>query len=164
MILFHLAGLVLVSMLIYGQRGTLVYLISLVVLEASVVCSSIFSQYVQPMTERQHLRNMLITLFLASVALYSIFALIMRSYDQERRHNQELMEKLRNLSMMDALSGLYNRRELFRRLDVMYGDAPKERTEQLTRSGRYIAMFDVDELLYKAKAKGKNQICIENRE
>ena len=145
MILFHLTGLVLCAMLIYGKRGTMVYLLSLVALEASVALSAVFPEYVQSMTEKQHLTNMLSTLLLASVALYSMFALIMRSYFQERKNNQELMEKLRNLSMMDALSGLYNRRELFRRLEVMYGGASQERKEKLTRAGRYIAMFDVDD-------------------
>ncbi|MBR5109863.1 MAG: GGDEF domain-containing protein [Clostridia bacterium] len=144
MILFHLTGLVLCAMLIYGKKGGVVYLVSLVVLELSVACSFFFPELVQPMTEKQHLTNMMSTLFLSSVALYSIFMLIMRAYAQERKNNQELMEKLRCLSVMDALSGLYNRRELFRRLEVMYGDAPRERTEKLSRTGRYIAMFDVD--------------------
>ena len=145
MILFHLTGLVLCAMLIFGKKGTLVYLLSLVALEASIAFSYYFPELVQPMTEKQHLTNMMSTLFLASVALYSIFALTMRAYAQERKNNQELMEKLRCLSVMDVLSGLYNRRELFRRLEVMYGDTPKERAETLTRAEHYIAMFDVDD-------------------
>ena len=70
---------------------------------------------------------------------------ILRAYDKERRQNEALVEKLRNMSVKDALSGLYNRRELFRRLELMYSGAPKERTETLSRAGHYIAMFDVDD-------------------
>ena len=142
--LFYLAGLVLCAMLVYGKTGSALFLVSLLVMEASIALTTIFPQLVLPMTEKQHLTNMLSTLLLASVALYSMFALIMRSYAEERKRNGELVQKLRDLSIMDALSGLYNRRELFRRLEVMYGDVPKERTETLTREGRYIAMFDVD--------------------
>ena len=76
--------------------------------------------------------------------MYSIVLLILRSYNEERRQNEVLLQKLRDLSVTDMLSGLYNRRELFRRLEVMYGSATRERRETLTLDERYIAMFDVD--------------------
>ena len=144
MILFYLIGLSLCAMLVRGNAGGTIFVVSLLALELSITLSGRFPQLVQPMTPKQHLSDMKVTLLLTSLALYTMFILILRSYSQERRQNEELMEKLRTLSVRDALSGLYNRRELFRRMELMYGGAPKERTETLSRAGHYIAMFDVD--------------------
>lgn len=145
MITFYMNGLVLCAMLVYGARGILVYVCSLLVMEASIVLSVAFPQYVQPMTQIQHAGDMMITLLLASVTLYSIFSLIMAAYDRERTQNRQLMEKLRQLSERDALSGLYNRRELFRRLEALYGDRQGEDAGASARSGHCIAMFDLDD-------------------
>jgi diguanylate cyclase (GGDEF)-like protein len=78
------------------------------------------------------------------MSVYAITTLILTAYERERHHNEVLMEKLRNLSTRDALSGLFNRRELFRRLEIVYNDHPAERSEKLSRDHQYIAMFDVD--------------------
>ncbi len=145
MILFYLIGLSMCAMLVRGNTGGILFVLSLLVLEFSITISGLFPQWVEPMTPKQHLSDMKITLLLTAMALYSIFVLILRAYDKERRQNEALVEKLRNMSVKDALSGLYNRRELFRRLELMYSGAPKERTETLSRAGHYIAMFDVDD-------------------
>ena len=144
MILFYLIGLSMCAMLLRGNTGGILFVLSLLVLEFSITISGLFPQWVEPMTPKQHLSDMKITLLLTAMALYSIFVLILRAYDKERRQNEALVEKLRNMSVKDALSGLYNRRELFRRLELIYGDTPRQRTETLSRTGRYIAMFDVD--------------------
>lgn len=143
-ILFYLLGLAMCAILLRGNLGGIVFVISIVLMELSVTMSTLFPQYVQTMSATQHRQSMKVILLLSGLALYSIVLLILRAYYKERRHNEELMQKLRELSIRDSLSGLFNRRELFRRLELMYGDMPKERTETLTRDGHYIAMFDVD--------------------
>ena len=144
MILFFLTGLALSAMLLRGKFGGIVFVLSLLVMCACVVVSVHCPQLVQPMTQRQHRDNMISTLVLAGMALYSTILLILRAYVLERAQNRELMERLRSLSVMDSLSGLYNRRELFRRLEVMYGGEHSERSETLTCRGHNIAMFDAD--------------------
>lgn len=139
MILFYLCGLFLCAILVRGRTGGILFLISLIVMTATLVMSVYLPRHVQRMTEKQQLDYMAVCLVLAGLALYSITILIIRSYSVERAQNEELMQKLRELSMIDALTGLCNRRELFRRLELLYGaDAP-----DLT--GRYILMFDVDD-------------------
>ena len=143
-ILFFLLGLALCAVLTRGNLSGAVFLLSVLVMELSVIISSSFPHLVQEMTQKQQSRSVMITLLLAGMALYSIVLLILRSYSQERIQNEILMQKLRDLSVTDVLSGLYNRRELFRRLEVMYGGPTKNRIETLSLEHRYIAMFDVD--------------------
>lgn len=144
-ILFFLCGLLLCAILLGDKWGTIAFLISLLVMEASITISITFPQLVQDMSERQHLLHIKVSLILAGLAIYSIMLLILRSYYTERDHNEQLMGKLRDLSVKDTLTGLFNRGELFRRLEVMYNQERRERTESLTRTGHYIAMFDVDD-------------------
>ena len=144
MVLFFLTGFVLVGLLLRGKVGGAVFALSLVVMELALLASYRYPELVAPMTPEQHLTDTQTALIITGMSVYAVTGLILRSYAKERATNVELMDKLRELSTVDALSGLYNRRELFRRLEVMYGSAPKERTETLAREGRYLAMFDVD--------------------
>ena len=144
MILFFATGFVLCGLLLRGVTAGIVFTLSLVVMELALILSVRFPQFVEPMTAEQHLSDVESALIVVGTSLFAVTGLLLRSYAQERDSNVELMQKLRDLSVMDALSGLYNRRELFRRLEVMYGDIPRERTETLALEGRYIAMFDLD--------------------
>lgn len=144
MVLFYMLGFFLDAILLQGNLGGVIFLLSFFGLELSITLADRFPHAVADMTDVQFYQDVKVTLFLAGFSLYAISVLIFMAYDRERKHNQELMNKLRNLSIRDALSGLYNRRELFRRLDVMYQGPRKERTETLTREKCYIAMFDVD--------------------
>ena len=144
MILFYLLGLALCGILLRGNFGGAVFVISLLVMELSITASMRYPGFVQEMTPGLHGRSMKSALFMSGMALYSIVLLILRSYYQERKQSEELMQKLRDMSAKDALCSLYNRRELFRRMEIMYSGTPKERSETLTREGHYIAMFDVD--------------------
>lgn len=143
-VLFYLLGLAMCAILLRGNLGGIVFVISMLVMELSVTISTLFPQLVQTMNATQHRQSVKVTLMLSGLALYSIVLLILRAYNKERNHNEELMQKLRDLSTKDSLCGLFNRRELFRRLELMYGDMPRDRTETLTRDGHHIAMFDVD--------------------
>ena len=144
-ILFYLLGVAMCATLLRGNFGGVVFLLSVLMMELSITVSTLFPNLVQVITPAQHRQSMKVTLLLSAMALYSIVLLILRSYNKERTQNEALMQKLRELSTRDTLSGLYNRRELFRRLEIMYGAAPQPRTETLTRTGHYIAMFDVDD-------------------
>ena len=144
MILFFAAGFVLGGLLLRGKAAGIVFPLSLVVMELALILSVRYPEFVEPMTAEQHLSDSETSLIIVGTSLFAVTGLLLRSYAQERDSNVELMQKLRDMSVMDALSGLYNRRELFRRLEVMYGDIPKERTETLSLEGRYIAMFDLD--------------------
>ena len=144
MILFFAAGFVLCGLLLRGKTAGIVFTLSLVVMELALILSVRYPEFVEPMTAEQHLSDSETSLIIVGTSLFAVTGLLLRSYAQERDSNVELMQKLRDMSVMDALSGLYNRRELFRRLEVMYGDIPKERTETLSLEGRYIAMFDLD--------------------
>ncbi|MBR4472554.1 MAG: GGDEF domain-containing protein [Oscillospiraceae bacterium] len=144
MILFFATGFVLCGLLLRGKTAGIVFTLTLVVMELALILSVRFPEFVEPMTPEQHLLDAETALILVGTSLFAVTGLLLRSYAEERDRNVELMQKLRDLSVMDALSGLYNRRELFRRLEVMYGDIPKERTETLSVDGRYLAMFDID--------------------
>lgn len=143
MILFYLLGFFLTAILIRGKLGGILFLLSFWGLELSITLAQRFPNAVAHMTPRQHYQDVKITLFLSGFSLYAISVLVFQAYRRERQHNQELMNRLQDLSTKDALSGLYNRRELFRRLDVMYRPAPQPRSE-LKKDNCYIAMFDVD--------------------
>ncbi len=144
MVLFFLTGLALSAMLVHGKGGRIVFLISLAVMVASIVVSVRYPQFVSEMTVAQHRDDVVVTLLLAGVTLYTIVVLILRAYEQERGHNQELVQKLHDLSVRDSLTGLYNRRELFHRLEAIYGDAPQGGAGKPSLAGYYIAMFDAD--------------------
>ena len=146
MILFYLVGLGLCAVLLRGRLSVIAFSCLLVFLEVTTAVSVYFPQLTQDITERDHLADLDSTFLLASIALFSIITLILRAYREERKRSEELMEELRSLSVIDTLSGLYNRRELFRRLEVMYNGEHRVRTETLaTRTGHYIFMVDADD-------------------
>lgn len=142
--MFLLVGLFLTAIMLHGKLSGFVFLASLLVMELTMTLADRAPHLVAPMTEWQHYQDMKVTLFLSGMSMYAITTLILTAYNRERKHNEELMEKLRSISIRDALSGLYNRRELFRRLEVMFGMQTRERADTLSREGHYIAMFDVD--------------------
>jgi diguanylate cyclase (GGDEF)-like protein len=144
MVLFYLTGLYLCAILLKGKTGQIVFLASLAWMELSIIVGQKFPGLVPEVTQDQHVRIVRMSLVLAGVAIYALTVLIFMSYDNERRQNEDLMKTLQQLSVKDVLSGLYNRRELFRRLEDMYGGQERKR-DTLTRDGRYIAMFDVDD-------------------
>ncbi len=144
-VLFYLLGVAMCAILLRGNLGGIIFVVSLLMMELSITLSTVFPNLVRAMSPAQHRQSVKVTLLLSAMALYSIVLLILRSYNIERTQNEELMQKLRELSTKDTLCGLYNRRELFRRLEIMYGAAPQPRTETLTRADHFIAMFDVDD-------------------
>ena len=146
MILFFLVGLFLVPVMLRGKTSILLFVLSLVNMIIMIDVAQYRPEFVKPMTLGQHYQDVKVTLLISGAGLYVITVLILRAYNHEHRHNMELMESLRVLSIKDSLSGLYNRRELYRRLEVMYSSqAAHFRKDTLIRENHYIAMFDIDD-------------------
>ena len=145
MSMFLLVGLFLSAIMLRGKLSVIVFSISLLLMELTITVADRMPQFVVEMTERQHYHDVKITLFQAGVSMYAITALVFKAYDRERKRNAELMDKLRKLSTRDELSGLYNSRELMRRLEVMFGKQTRQRADTLTLDGHYISMFGVDD-------------------
>jgi len=125
--------------------SVIIFVLSLLFDIVMVELAQHFPQLVVPMSLKQHYQDVKVTLLISGFGLYIITVLILGAYEQERRRNEELMDSLHNLSVKDALSGLYNRRELYRRLEVMYGGGEAvKREDTLVRTNHYIAMFDID--------------------
>ncbi|MBQ8094540.1 MAG: GGDEF domain-containing protein [Clostridia bacterium] len=154
MSLFFLVGLFLVAIMLRGNLGGIVFVLSLLLMELTVTMSNLFPQFVSEVTKWQHYQDVKVTLFLSGLPVYAITTLILTAYNRERDQNARLMEKLRNLSTRDELSGLYNRRELFRRLEIAFSGEKNERNETLKRDNLYVAMFDVDNFKHLNDAFG----------
>ena len=74
------------------------------------------------------------SLLIISVYIIVTTALIMDAYQKERAKREELLEKLDDLSKRDELTGLYNRREMFRFLEET----------SLTDGKYFLCMVDID--------------------
>ena len=146
MILFFLIGLFLVPVLTRGKTSIILFLLSVSVMLVIVDFAQYAPETVVPVTLEAHYLDVKVTLLISGIGLYAITFLILGAYNQERIRNEKLMLSLRNLSVKDPLSGLYNRRELYRRLEIMYGDEEKAvRKDTLVLENHYIAMLDIDD-------------------
>ena len=143
MILFYLIGLGLFAVLFKGKLSLIAFICSLVLMEVTTTVSVYFPQFTQPMTQQDHLADLDSSFLLAAIALFSLITLILRTYREERKQREDLMAELHSLSVIDTLTGLYNRRELFRRLETLYSEGAD--TETPARLGHYILMVDVDD-------------------
>ncbi|MBE7003801.1 MAG: GGDEF domain-containing protein [Ruminococcaceae bacterium] len=146
MALLYMLGLVNAVVLLRRYSRVIVLALSFCVMLLSLYVSRAYPQLVAGLSEVQEYRDTQLAMLLTGAALIMLTLLILHAFETERARNLELMERLRSMSTRDALSGLYNRRELTRRLDLVY-KAPQERSmrdERLKREGCYIAMFDVD--------------------
>lgn len=143
MILFYLLSLFLTAVLLHGRVRIVTFTLSLLFLAYSLHFGYYHPDLIIPLTPRQEYEDVLMTFCTTGIALGSMTIFILNAYNSERKRSQMLLEQLSDLSIRDPLSGLYNRRELFRRLDLLY-QLPEERSEKLRRDDCYIAMFDID--------------------
>ncbi len=148
--LFYLLGLFCAAVLLRGRARNIVFFLALAEMILTLLLVRPLQQhlaFLPVLTEDQKYQSSNLSLLFTALSLATLTVLILKAYDSERSRNLDLMERLRGLSTRDALSGLYNRRELSRRLDLVY-KAPKDRSrrdEHLTRENCYIAMFDIDD-------------------
>ncbi|MBR1816876.1 MAG: GGDEF domain-containing protein [Lachnospiraceae bacterium] len=141
--LCYLLALFALGLLLDGKARKIAYAICLCVLEASILLSYYYPDKVEVLEYKETIVDVIVTLFITSSAIISILAMILNAYNNERKNSIELLNRLRELSVKDELSGLYNRRELFRRLDNIYHSELGE-SVPTSKSGCYIAMFDID--------------------
>lgn len=140
MVMFYLIGLFNVAISLRGKQRVVAFIISLIGMELSMTLGRYVPGLIDPLDEWQQFQDMKITLFLTGATLVGMTALILKAFEDERRRAGELAEFQRMLSIRDPMTGLFNRRELFRRLEALFdasGEAPD-------RSGWYVAMLDVD--------------------
>jgi len=144
--LFYLIGLLNSALLLRGRMRAMVSVISMYVMLFSFTAANSNPSFNYDLSQETLYQNQKLALFLTGTAVVILTAYILKAYEDERRHSEELMERLKSLSFRDPLTSLYNRRELFRRLELVYQPQSErtDRGDKLRLEGCYIAMFDID--------------------
>ena len=143
MILVYLLGLFSIGILLEGRGRYIAYLISLIAMEISIILSYIYPGIFKTMDPRSQVVDVVVTLVITSLTMIVMLSMILNAYDNERKKINALNERLRELSVKDELSGLYNRRELFRRLEFIY-QTEITSEPKISDEHYFIAMFDID--------------------
>ena len=147
--LYLLAGIFLIMPLLSGKQRWICLIVS-IVWETIVIGVSYFfmegsgynldadHEILAELTLEARVLDVALSFFLVSAAVAMMMLLILNSYQKERDVSEELLVRLDDLSKKDGLTGLYNRREFFSRLDRM--------TDEVFMKSKdyYIAMFDID--------------------
>ena len=141
---YYLLTLFIIGVLLEGKGRIIAYIICLIVLDTTIALNYLRPDLVADMEFGKFVEDVFVTLIIASATIIVIISMIVYAYDKERRRSEELMERLRELSIKDELSGLYNRRELFRRLDAIYLSASGD-SIPISKKNCYVAMLDIDD-------------------
>lgn len=135
MILYYLVSIFLCVPCLKGKSRIITFIISLIMLEGTVIVSMIFPDAANSITRQQSYNDMIITFIITSCCLFAFSSAIINSYEHERNKRELLLKQLEIISKRDALTGLYNRRVLFEFLENNVA-----KNKQLY----HIAMFDID--------------------
>ena len=103
-----------------------IYLLSATALLSTVeVAYHWLPDWVASMTGTAWHLDLVVSFILNAFGMFLISSLTVQAYQQEREKNETLVSQLEELAVHDELTGLYNRRELFRVLeeDVMRASA-----------------------------------------
>ena len=144
--IYLVAGLILIVLSEYGVKRYVALVICSLFHVASIFVSYYFMSgeadkvnlpvFVQEMDLFSEVYDTAISLIIVGLCIGVILILVFNAYDQEKNYNEELMNKLADMTITDELTGLSNRRHMFTYLethDDLFGS-----------SERYLAMFDVD--------------------
>jgi diguanylate cyclase (GGDEF)-like protein len=145
-ILFFVACLFTVGVLLTGRTLYIVYGICFAVQSVAIWLPYFYPEIVilKPLsTDTAYIVDFNIALLFTSLALLGITSMVYKAYGDERDKNRKLIERLRNLSEKDELSGLYNRRELFIVLEHLYNE-DKGQTKYVHLENGILAMIDID--------------------
>ncbi|MCR5283851.1 MAG: diguanylate cyclase [Lachnospiraceae bacterium] len=138
MILYAIGSLFLIVPCIRDvKRRIILFSVCLLWLMAVVA----FSVFVRPdlviaLTYTEWYLDVIVSLPICSVGIYLITSLVVNEYETERKNKEKLLSELETLSKVDPLTKLYNRRELFKRIDP---EAEFEKNDD-----RYLLMLDID--------------------
>lgn len=144
MVLCYMLALFVLGLLLEKKARIIAYIICIIVLELSIYYSYNHPDLINMLDYKSSIIDITVTLFITSATIVVILSMILNAYDYERKNSQQLNERLRELSVKDELSGLYNRRELFKKLDFIYQSKVGD-TVPLSKKNCYIAMFDIDD-------------------
>lgn len=144
--LFFMLGLFNVGVLIKDQlKMILISVASLAIMLASFWFAHYHIGTQLLVTIALIYKNEAISFLLAGAVFAILNAYVIREYDNEKKKNAELIDKFQKMSSHDPLTNLFNRRELFRRLDIVYKPHQEEVSRnKLVRKNCYLAMFDID--------------------
>ena len=140
MILYFLTGLYIIVPTISKRRTRLImYILSMVVMVTTFeLAYSVFPEWVTEMSDGAFRIDVVMSFILNAFCIYLVSSLTVKAYHEQYAENEKLVKKLESLTVHDELTGLYNRRELFR---VLEEDVMRASTEDL----HCLFMFDVDE-------------------
>ncbi|MBO4396360.1 MAG: GGDEF domain-containing protein [Eubacterium sp.] len=117
----------------------IVYLISATALLASIeIAYHWLPDWVAPMTGTAWHLDVIVSFILNAFGMYLIASLTVEAYQNEHNRNEQLVAQLEQLAVHDELTGLYNRRELFR---VLEEDVMRASADDL----HCLFIFDVDD-------------------
>ena len=119
MILYFLTGLFIVVPTISNRKTRLIlYVLSgLVMMTTFELAYSVFPEWVTPMSETGWRIDVLVSFVLNAFCIYLVASLTVQAYHEKAAANEELVKKLESMTIHDELTGVYNRRELFRMLE-----------------------------------------------
>lgn len=144
--LYMVAGIFLIVPVLKGKPRVLCIIISFLIDILCIIVSYYFTpgadiidipewNILAQLDLEARFTDMVSSLILIGLYIVITTSLIMAAYQDERAKREELLAKLNELSKRDELTGLYNRRELFRYLE----------DEKLIKDGRYfLSMIDID--------------------
>ncbi len=140
MICYFLSGLfIIVPSIEKPKLRAFIYAASGTVMTTVIVLSvTVFKDFVEPMDDLGWIIDLVISFILNAFCLFYVASLTVRSYEREHKENIELLDRLEKLSVRDELTGLYNRRELFRVME-------EEVMEAQADDHYEVFMFDVDD-------------------
>ena len=123
MICYFMTGLYIIVPTISNKRIRLItYILSGLMLTATFeLAYVVFPEWVTKMSDEAWRFDMVASFILNAFCIYLVAVLTVKAYNEKNEENEELVKKLESMTIHDELTGLYNRRELFRVLeeDVM---------------------------------------------
>ena len=140
MTLYFLTGMYIIIPTITKRWARLVmYITAGAVLSLTIILAYVVvPDWVTPMTDSSWIIDVVVSLILNGFCIYCVASLTVHAYHEQYRENEKLVKQLESMTIHDELTGLYNRRELFRMLEE---DVMRAAPDDLY----CMFMFDVDE-------------------
>ncbi|MEE3466813.1 MAG: GGDEF domain-containing protein [Eubacterium sp.] len=127
MMLYFLTALYIVVPTVTNRKTRLiVYILSALMLSATFeVAYVVFPEWVTPVSDQAWRIDVIASFILNALCIYLVSSLTVQAYHEQAAANEELVKKLESMTVHDELTGVFNRRELFRVLeeDVMRASA-----------------------------------------